>query len=112
MKDLAKELWDRRTDFLSIGWSRKFDGGNQKASNESRSSFRRPSMVLRAAPWDNPGLLSILVPDCNQLSACVFVVDAEAAAKARQLGVGGRFRDTLCAKKDARFGPQLGSKAE
>lgn len=108
MQDLAKELWDRRTDFV-VDWVEP-----QGLMAAIRKEQRKPVIVSEAfdgptggAPGDNPGLLSILVPDCNQLSACVFVVDAEAAAKARQVGVGGRFSGTLCAKKDARFGSPI-----
>ena len=108
MQDLAQEFWNRRTEF-AVNWVEP-----QELMAGIRNERRKPVIVSEAfdsptggAPGDNPGLLSILVPDCNRLSACLFVVDAEAAGKARQVGVGGMFRDTLCAKKDARFGPPI-----
>jgi len=108
MQDLAQTLWNRRTEFV-VDWTEP-----QELMAGIRKERRKPVIVSEAfdsptggAPGDNPGLLSILLPDCNELDACVFVVDAEAASKARQVGVGGVFRDTLCAKKDARFGPPI-----
>ena len=40
------------------------------------------------APGDNPGLLSVLLPEQERLSACVHIVDADAAERAYQAGVG------------------------
>ena len=108
MQSLAQELWDRRTEF-EVDW---VEPRNLMA--EIRKAGRKPVVVSEAfdsptggAYGENPGLLSTLIADCDRLDACVFVVDAEAASKARQAGVGEMFRDTLCAKKDARFGPPI-----
>jgi microcystin degradation protein MlrC len=108
MEDLAQELWNRRTEF-AIDWVEP-----QELMAVIRNQRRKPVIVSEAydspsggAPGDNPGLLSTLVPRCNELDACLFVVDVNAATKASQIGVGGVFRDTLGAMKDARFGPPI-----
>jgi microcystin degradation protein MlrC len=108
MQDLAQELWSRRTEF-AVDWVEP-----QGLMAAIRKEQRKPVIISEAfdsptggAPGDNPGLLSTLVPHCNRWDACVFVVGADAASKARQVGVGGVFRDTLCAVKDARFGPPI-----
>ncbi len=71
----------------------------------------RPVIVSEAfdgisggAPGDNPGLISILLPQ-SQLSACLFMVDPNAAERAFQIGLGGRFHGPLGAHFDSRFGP-------
>jgi microcystin degradation protein MlrC len=56
---------------------------------------------------DNPGVLSILASHSDKLSACLYIVDPEAASQAHQVGTGAKFRAQLGAKEDRRFGPPV-----
>ncbi len=78
----------------------------------------RPVIVSEAfdgtgggAPGENPGLLSVLLPHREDLSACLFLVDPEAARHAHEAGIGGTFRGLLGAATDKRFGPPLAVEA-
>ena len=105
MQNIAHELWRRRGEF-GVDWSTPGDVVRRVLQER-----HRPVIVSEAfdgttggAPGDNPGLLSTLVPHQQELSACLYVVDPEAAKEAQELGVGSVYRGRLCARKDSRFG--------
>ena len=50
------------------------------------------------ATGDNPGLLSVLLPHRDRLSACLFIVDREIADEAHRLGLGRNLRGHVGAK--------------
>ncbi|HLI34892.1 MAG TPA: M81 family metallopeptidase [Terriglobia bacterium] len=108
MRKIAGELWNRRDEF-EVDWVDPHDLVRRALEND-----RRPVIVSEAfdgttggGPGDNPGLLSVLLPHQGEISACLFIVDAEAVSQARQIGLGGKFCDLLGAKKDRRFGPPI-----
>jgi microcystin degradation protein MlrC len=108
MRDVAQELWNRRGEF-NVDWTSP-DGLVAAILTERQ----RPVIVSEAfdgtsggAPGDNPGLLSVLLPRQNELSACLFMVDPEAAHCAFQVGLEGNFYGRLGAYADRRFGPPL-----
>jgi len=105
MQEIAQELWDRRADFR-VDWVAPED-----LVARVRQSQSRPVIVSEAydsptggAPGDHPGLLSLLIPHRQEVSACLYVVDPEAALQAHRLGLDAEFRGTLGAKRDLRFG--------
>jgi microcystin degradation protein MlrC len=108
LRNIAGELWDRRSEF-QVEWISPDNLVPQVLAEKSR-----PVIVSEAfdattggAPGDHPGLLSILLSHREQLSACVFMVDHEAADHAHQIGLGESFRGLLGAKRDKRFGSSL-----
>jgi microcystin degradation protein MlrC len=107
LHSVADELWNRRNEF-HVDWV-----APDMLVPEVLRDKSRPVIVSEAfdgisggAPGDNPGLLSILLPQC-QLSACLFLVDPNAAERAFQMGLGSRFHGPLGAHIDSRFGPPL-----
>jgi microcystin degradation protein MlrC len=105
IQGIAQKLWRRRGEFV-VDWSAPGDLVRRVLQER-----HRPVIVSEAfdgttggAPGDNPGLLSTLIPHRQELSACLYVVDPEAAREARELGVGSIYRGPLCARKDSRFG--------
>ncbi len=71
----------------------------------------RPTIVSEAfdgmsggAPGDNPGLLSLLLPHAGELSACLLIIDPDAAQLAFRVGAEGDFHGPLGAFSDKRFG--------
>ena len=108
LRNIAQELWNRRSEF-QVEW---IAPGNLVPEVLAEKS--RPVIVSEAfdattggAPGDHPGLLSILMPHREQLSACIYMVDHEAAERAHQIGLGESFRGLLGAKRDKRFGSPL-----
>lgn len=108
LRSFAEELWNRRSEF-HVEWIAPDNLVPQVLAEKSR-----PVIVSEAfdattggAPGDHPGLLSILLSHREQLSACLFMVDHEAAEHAHQIGLGESFRGLLGAKRDKRFGPPL-----
>jgi len=105
MRAIAQTLWDRRSQ-VEVNWIEPAEVVERVLRDTSK-----PVIVSEAydgmtggAPGDHPGLLSILLPECRRLSACLYIVDPEAARQAHAAGVGMDFRGTLGAKKDPRFG--------
>ena len=105
MLEIAQELWDRRNEF-GVDWVEP-----QNLLAKVRQFQARPIIVSEAydtpsggAPGDHPGLLSLLLPRRQEVAACLYVVDPEAALQARRAGLGAEFRGTLGAKIDPRFG--------
>jgi microcystin degradation protein MlrC len=105
---IAGEIWDRR-DELQVDWTAPDDLVSQVGEERSRPVIVSEAFDATAggAAGDHPGLLSILLPHKEQLSACLFMVDREAAARAHQIGLGGVLRTLLGAKLETRFGPPL-----
>jgi microcystin degradation protein MlrC len=108
LRDVAEELWDRRGEF-NVDWTSPDDLVAAVLKEKGR-----PVIVSEAfdgtsggAPGDNPGLLSVLLPHQNELSACLFMVDPEAARLAFQAGLGGEFHGPLGAYADKRFGSPI-----
>jgi len=108
MQVIAQMLWDRRAEFDMV-WVEPED----LVDGVLREGWR-PVIVSEAydgmtggAPGDHPGLLAVLFPHREKLSACLYMVDSEAARQAHEIGVGGEFRGRLGAKKDTRFGPPV-----
>jgi len=108
LRDIAGELWNRRSEF-HVDWI-----APDQLVPQVRAEKSRPVIVSEAfdataggAPGDHPGLLSTLLPHREQLSACLFMVDDEAAGQAHQIGLGNVFRGLLGAKRDKRFGSPL-----
>ncbi len=109
---IAQELWDRRTEFV-VEWTEP-----DQLITEVEKAKDRPVIVSEAfdgpsggAPGDNPGLLSILLPHRNQLTACLFVVDSAVAERAFEIGIGGQYEGPLGAVSDLRFGEPVAIKA-
>ena len=109
--DIANELWSRRGEF-GVAWTSPDDLVAEVLREKSR-----PVIVSEAfdgtsggAPGDNPGLLSVLLPHKNKLSACLSMVDPGAAQRMSQAGPGAEFEGTLGAYSDRRFGPPLAVK--
>jgi microcystin degradation protein MlrC len=105
LRSVAEELWARRSEF-NVDWTNPDD--LVVAVLEEKA---RPVIVSEAfdgtsggAPGDNPGLLSVLLPHRDKLSACLFMVDPEAAQRAFEAGLGGNFQGQLGAHADKRFG--------
>jgi microcystin degradation protein MlrC len=105
---IAEGLWNRRSE-LDAEWTAPEDLVSEIVAEKSR-----PILVSEAfdattggATGDNPGLLSILLPYQDQLSACLFMVDREIATSAHRLGVRAKFRGLVGAKLDHRFGASL-----
>jgi microcystin degradation protein MlrC len=105
LRNVAEELWVRRNEF-NVDWTTPDDLVTAVLEEKDR-----PVIVSEAfdgtsggAPGDNPGLLSILLPHRDKLSACLFMVDPEAAQRAFQAGLGGEFHGPLGAYADKRFG--------
>jgi microcystin degradation protein MlrC len=112
MRRIGQFFWDNRNE-LQVNWT-----APDELISRVLSETCRPVLVSEAfdAPTggafgDHPGLLSILYPYKDVLSACIFVVDAEAASQAHRLGVGADFVGTLGAKKDKRFGSPVSVEA-
>jgi microcystin degradation protein MlrC len=108
LRNIAEELWNRRGEF-HVEWIAPGHLVPEVLAEKSR-----PVIVSEAfdattggAPGDHPGLLSILLPHREQLAACLYMVDREAAAHAHQIGLGKKFRGLLGAKRDKRFGPSV-----
>ena len=108
VRGVAEELWDRRSEF-NVDWT-----GPDELVAAVLEEKDRPVIVSEAfdgtsggAPGDNPGLLSILLPHRNELSACLFMVDPAAAQRAFQAGLGGNFHGQVGAYADKRFGPPV-----
>ena len=108
LRDIANDLWQHRSDF-HVDWVDPHDLVSMVLAEQYR-----PVLVSEAfdgtgggAPGDHPGLLSILLPHLERLSACLFIVDEEAARRAHALGVGKSFRGLLGASTDTRFGQRL-----
>jgi microcystin degradation protein MlrC len=104
LRKIAQRLWDRRRE-LEMDWVEP-----QDLLDAVRRAPSRPVIVSEAfdatsggAPGDHPGLLSLLVPHRESVSACLYLVDPMAAAHAREIGVGGHFTMPLGARYDARF---------
>ena len=105
LRNVAEELWARRGE-LNVDWTSPDDLVAAVLKEKSR-----PVIVSEAfdgtsggAPGDNPGLLSVLLPHRDELSACLFMVDPEAAQRAFEAGLGGNFHGQLGAHADKRFG--------
>jgi microcystin degradation protein MlrC len=105
MRKIGQYLWDHRNE-LQMEWVSPDD-----LVRTVMQETYRPVIVSEAfdAPTggsfgDHPGLLSILLPHKEALSGCLFMVDAEGAAKTHSVGLGARFSGALGAKKDKRFG--------
>jgi microcystin degradation protein MlrC len=105
LRGVAEELWDRRNEF-NVDWTNPDD---LLAAVLAEKDL--PVIVSEAfdgtsggAPGDNPSLLSLLLPHRDKLSACLFMVDPEAAQRAFQVGLGGDFHGQLGAYADKRFG--------
>lgn len=108
LRTIADELWSRKEEF-HVEWTTPADLPAKVFKQKTR-----PVIVSEAfdgtgggAPGEHPGLLSILFPHRENLSACLFLVDSEAARHAHKVGVGGNFRGLLGAATDKRFGPPL-----
>jgi microcystin degradation protein MlrC len=108
LRTVAEELWVRRSEF-NVDWTSPDD-----LVATVLKETARPVIVSEAfdgtsggAPGDNPGLLSILLPHRDKLSACLFMVDPEAAQRAFQAGLGVEFHGPLGAYADKRFGPPV-----
>lgn len=109
---IAQGLWDRRAEFV-VKWTAPdrlvAAVVREKATPVIVSeAFDGPS---GGAPGDNPGLLSILLPCRNQLTACLFIVDPAAAQRAFEIGIGGQYDGLLGASSDLRFGEPVAIKA-
>jgi microcystin degradation protein MlrC len=105
LQEIAQELWDRRGEFR-VDWVVPED-----LMEKVRRSQTRPVIASEAydspsggAPGDHPGMLSLLIPHRQEVSACLYVVDPEAALEAHRLGLNAEFRGTLGGRKDLRFG--------
>ena len=112
LQSIAQEWWDRRAEF-QVEWVQP-----ERLVDEVFRETLRPVIVSEAfdgtsggACGDHPGLLSILLPEQERLSACVHIVDPVAAERAFQAGVGGVYEGLLGANRDTRFGPPLDVKA-
>jgi microcystin degradation protein MlrC len=108
LRAIADDLWQHRSAF-HVDWVDTADLVARVLREPSR-----PVIVSEAfdgtgggAPGDHPGLLSILLPHREHLSACLFMVDQEASRQAHESGIGGHFHGTLGAAIDKRFGPPL-----
>lgn len=105
IRRIGQYLWDHRNE-LQMDWTSPDD-----LIRTVLHQTHHPIIISEAfdAPTggssgDHPGLLSILFPHRNTLSACLFMVDAEAAKQSHRAGVGAKFSGTLGGKKDNRFG--------
>lgn len=105
MEVLAQWLWDHR-HWFHVDWT-----APEELLRRVQSAMQRPVIVSEAfdgtsggSMGDHPGLLSILLPQKDRLSACVFVVDPKAVALATEAGVGATFLGPLGAAFDNRFG--------
>lgn len=105
MRSIASELWDRKEEF-HVDWTT-----SEELVPEVFKEKRRPVIVSEAfdapsggAPGDHPGLLSILYPHRERISACLYMVDPKAATAAHRIGAGGEGRGPLGANMDTRFG--------
>jgi microcystin degradation protein MlrC len=112
VSDIAQELWDRREEF-HVDWAEPGD-----LVSEVMREPKRPVMVSEAfdspsggAPGDNPGLLSILLPHQNEVTAALFLVDPRAAERAFEIGVGGEYAGPLGASGDQRYGDAVFTRA-
>ena len=108
LRDIADDFWRHRGDF-HVDWIDPQDLVSRVLSEEGR-----PALVSEAfdgtgggAPGDHPGLLSILLPHREHLSACLFLVDRNAVVQAHEIGLGGTFHGSLGAGTDKRFGEPL-----
>ena len=108
LRTIADELWSRKGEFR-VEWTAPQDLTAKVLDEKSR-----PVIVSEAfdgtgggAPGEHPGLLSVLLPHREELSACLFLVDREASRQAHEAGIGGSFRGLLGAATDKRFGPPL-----
>ena len=109
LRGIASELWNRRREF-DTNWTAPEDLISQIDAEKSRPVLVSEAFDATAggATGDNPGLLSILLPHRDRLSACLFLVDQEIADEAQELGLGKNFQGLIGAKLDHRFGaPQM-----
>jgi microcystin degradation protein MlrC len=104
VKGLAARLWEQRAEF-EVEWTRP-----EKLVDKLGQLPLGPVIVSEGydattggAPGDHPGLLRILLPHRESISACIFLVDPVAAQKAKQVGVGGAFHGDLGTCLDRRF---------
>jgi microcystin degradation protein MlrC len=112
LQSIAQDLWDRRAEF-HMEWVTP-----ERLVGEVLREPLGPVIVSEAfdgtsggAPGDNPGLLSILLPAQQKVSACVHIVDPAAAERAFQAGIGGTYDGPIGANQDTRFGCPLNLKA-
>lgn len=105
IQTIAQTLWNRRSQF-EVEWVAPADLVGKVVEDASH-----PVIVSEAydgmtggAPGDHPGLLAFLLPQRDNLSACLYIVDPEAVKQAYETGLGMQFRGTLGAKIDPRFG--------
>ena len=104
LQSIGAELWSRRNEF-HVDWVAPEDLVSRVLAEDSR-----PVLVSEAfdgtgagSPGDHPGVLSVLLPHRQELSACLFIVDPEAARRAHELGIGAQFSGNLGASLDSRF---------
>jgi microcystin degradation protein MlrC len=112
LQSIGAELWNRRNEF-HVDWIAPEDLVSRVLAEDSR-----PVLVSEAfdgtgagSPGDHPGVLSVLLPHRQDLSACLFIVDPEVARRAHELGIGAQFSGTLGARLDSRFAPPLSIEA-
>jgi microcystin degradation protein MlrC len=103
-RHLASRLWEQRSEF-EVEWV-------SPESLLSKLEQFPPGPVIVSegydattggAPGDHPGLLQILLPHREKISACLFLVDPVAAQEAQRVGIGGEFHGNLGAGIDNRF---------
>lgn len=108
VRAVAQQLWDIRREFRA-DWTKPED-----LIAKVRGQRNRPVLVSEAhdgptggAAGDHTGLLSLLLPVSGEFRACLYLVDPEFAARARETGEGGIVEAAIGAKIDSRFSHPL-----
>lgn len=102
--ELGRHLWDIRESF-TVDWTTE-----ENLIDRVRQQTTRPVIISEAhdspsggAVGDHTGLLRSLLPHAREFSACLFLIDPQAAAQAIASGAGSAIRIALGAKIDSRF---------